>query len=663
MSSAAGKPDQVKVARLADYDLIRIIGRGAYGTVWVGRHRSGTLRAVKVVERFPGNPGEREERALWAVQQRVNRDPHLVEILDIAHDDRHLIYAMELADPATGSPPETDDYRPDTLAWRIASRGRLSVREAVRLGLDLLSALAALHRAELVHRDVKPANVIFVNGIPKLADIGLAAVVHTDLSAVGTPGFLPPDGSVGPDADLYALGKVLYQAVTGLPPSDFPIVPADVLCAPERHLMRRLNRVLLRACAMTKAERFASADELREALTSVLVPRALWPRRCLVGGACLFLCLAAALGFWTWRRPHALPDPIPEPTTPAASVPQPRVEEILESLTDAPVDDAFVRTVAALPAGDQVRVVTAKLQRLNPGFNGRLAVNLQDNKVRGLSFAPHLVRDVSPLRALADLTSLDCGSNMAGQHGQIADLSPLRGLRLKRLRFAWNRVTDLSPLAGMPLEYLDLSGNGVSDLKPLQGLPIQELYCHTNQIRDLAPLVGMALVHLNCGSNPVDDWSVLRNLRLQSLSVFETSISDLSFIQHMPLEELFCQRSKVTDLSPLRGLPIRLLNCGGNAITNLEPLRKSPLEALWIWNTLVDSLEPLRGKELLELSLTGTKVTDLSPLHGMPLRRIYLTVRPEIDLRPLRSLKTLTHINDQRAEVFWAEQSKQHRPN
>src|SRR5438067_1574994 len=133
---------------------------------------------------------------------------------------------MELADPAPGSPPAGQDgYRADTLAQRIAANGRLPVPEAVRITLDLLSALEALHAARLVHRDVKPQNIVFVGGVPKLADVGLAAVVQTALSVAGTPGYLPLDGSTGPDADLFALGKLLYQALTGREPSDFPSFP------------------------------------------------------------------------------------------------------------------------------------------------------------------------------------------------------------------------------------------------------------------------------------------------------------------------------------------------------------------------------------------------------------------------------------------------------
>jgi hypothetical protein len=115
------------------------------------------------------------------------------------------------------------------------------------------------------------------------------------------------------------------------------------------------------------------------------------------------------------------------------------------------VDDAFVQDVAALPASDQVRVVAEKLKRRNPGFDGRLTPTVRDDKVTGLSFSPLQVFDLSPVRALADLESLDCGSPVPQQYGKITDLAPLRGLRLNRMRVAWNRIEDLSPPHGSPL--------------------------------------------------------------------------------------------------------------------------------------------------------------------------------------------------------------------
>src|SRR5207245_339767 len=92
-------------------------------------------------------------------------------------------------------------YVPRTLKHELHTRGRLPFEECVQIGLALTNALAHLHKSGLVHRDVKPSNIIFVNSVPKLADIGLVTSVDATRSFVGTEGYLAPEGQVTPEAD------------------------------------------------------------------------------------------------------------------------------------------------------------------------------------------------------------------------------------------------------------------------------------------------------------------------------------------------------------------------------------------------------------------------------------------------------------------------------
>src|SRR5262249_39104496 len=140
-----------------------------------------------------------------------------------------------------------ENFRPRTLRSELARRQRLSPTEAAQLTLHLARALAFLHEQGLVHRDIKPSNVIFVSGQPKLADIGLVTNVGGARSFVGTEGFIPPEGPGTPQADLYALGKLLYELATGRDRLDFPQLPPRVHQMPEGEALLELNEVVTRA--------------------------------------------------------------------------------------------------------------------------------------------------------------------------------------------------------------------------------------------------------------------------------------------------------------------------------------------------------------------------------------------------------------------------------
>jgi serine/threonine protein kinase len=131
-------------------------------------------------------------------------------------------------------PPHVGYYEPKTLHAEQQRHRRLPPAECIRIGLALTEALAHLHRHGLVHRDVKPANIIFVGGVAKLADIGLVAEVSEARSYVGTEGFIPPEGPGSPQADLYSLGKLLYEISTGQDRHAFPALPPDLFCGNAR---------------------------------------------------------------------------------------------------------------------------------------------------------------------------------------------------------------------------------------------------------------------------------------------------------------------------------------------------------------------------------------------------------------------------------------------
>jgi WD40 repeat protein len=254
---------------IPDHELLRLIGSGAYGEVWLARNVMGTLRAVKVVfrESFPNErPYEREFQGIRKFEPVSRAQEGFVDILQVGRNDeaRYFYYVMELADDDAGSGSiDWTSYSPRTLGSELQKHGRLPCQQCLQIGLSLSSALSHLHEHGLVHRDVKPGNVIFVNGQAKLADIGLVTDIRNDASFVGSPGYMPPEGPGSPQADVFSLGKVLYEISTGNDRHDFPALPATLIGAGKDAQLLELNEVILKACEEDTRLRYKSAEALR----------------------------------------------------------------------------------------------------------------------------------------------------------------------------------------------------------------------------------------------------------------------------------------------------------------------------------------------------------------------------------------------------------------
>jgi serine/threonine protein kinase len=254
--------------RIPDHELLRQIDQGGYGQVWLARNVLGSFRAVKIVDRDSfgsDRPYEREFKGLQQFEPVSRTHPGLVNLLHVGRDLEagYFYCVMEIADDrVTGQAIQPKTYRPRTLASEINTRGHLPLNESLELGIALAGALGHLHSKGLVHRDVKPSNVIFVNGAPKLADIGLVTQIGNKATFVGTEGYLAPEGPGTPEADLFSLGKVLYEASIGKSQDDFPELPTALREWPDAAGLMRLNDIVLKLCESRPAKRFRSAAEL-----------------------------------------------------------------------------------------------------------------------------------------------------------------------------------------------------------------------------------------------------------------------------------------------------------------------------------------------------------------------------------------------------------------
>jgi len=236
----------------------------------------GRWRAVKVVFRDSfkeERPFNREFSGIRRFEPISRSHEGFVDVLHVGMnaDLGCFYYVMEIGDDrVSGQAIVPESYSPDTLSAEIAKRGRLPLAECLRLSIQLSHALSELHKHGLVHRDVKPSNIIFVDGVPKLADIGLVADMDETRSFVGTEGFIPPEGPGTPQADVYSLGKLLYEASTGKDRLDFPELPVDWSQSAEYTGLLELNEVILRACHHDPAKRYASAWNMHADLLLVL---------------------------------------------------------------------------------------------------------------------------------------------------------------------------------------------------------------------------------------------------------------------------------------------------------------------------------------------------------------------------------------------------------
>ncbi len=274
--SIPAAPDQPRL--LANrYDVVEIVGSGASAVTWRGHDRRLERQvAIKILRR----DGEQDA----AYVQRFEREArtsasvssgHVVSIYDVGQQDGWLYLVMQFVDG-------------EDLKHLIARRGPLPVDEAREITRQILDGLAAIHRAGILHRDIKPQNVLVDrNGVVRVADFGIAQTeADTGLTvagtAVGTAAYMAPEqaqaGQLSEATDIYAVGVVLYEMLTGSLPFDRPTAMATRLAhvqeqplapsqrAPHQRIPRRLDGVVSQAMAKDPRDRFRGATAMARAL-------------------------------------------------------------------------------------------------------------------------------------------------------------------------------------------------------------------------------------------------------------------------------------------------------------------------------------------------------------------------------------------------------------
>lgn len=257
-----------------DLTLLQLCGSGAFGEVWLCRDISRKKLAVKIISK--GRLGEFWRRELQGVinyRTITEQTSGLLQIYHVGEDEDFFYYTMEAADSLS-----QENYVPDTLSARLAANGPLPPETLQSVLKEIFNGIKVIHQAGFAHRDIKPDNIIFVHGKPRIGDIGLISALSATMSQLaGTLEFLPPElrSSDSPDqvdrksrqgSDLYAFGKVVYCAVTGEEPQKWPAIPSGIpLSLPLKFYLR----LSMQLCDRNPARRLHSLDELEHEMGEI----------------------------------------------------------------------------------------------------------------------------------------------------------------------------------------------------------------------------------------------------------------------------------------------------------------------------------------------------------------------------------------------------------
>lgn len=257
-------------SKIGPYTLVRKLGRGSFGVVWLAERRSAivtTQVALKMaLDEEVDLEAVRQEASVWL---QASGHPNVLPLLEADVFDGQIVIVSEFA-------PDGSLH-----GWLEKQKLNPSVDTAVEMASGILAGLEHLHLRGVIHRDLKPANVLLQGETPRLADFGIARIVRTERQSgviAGTPSYMAPevfDGVRSEKGDIWSAGILLYQMLTGklpFPQSDLTSLMGAIVRQYQEPLPAAIPSILAevvdRALQKDPKHRFSSAGEMRAALRS-----------------------------------------------------------------------------------------------------------------------------------------------------------------------------------------------------------------------------------------------------------------------------------------------------------------------------------------------------------------------------------------------------------